>query len=359
MAVKSSNQLTIIDITDAYSVTLTTDSYVFPGTTTAAIAGSVSTQVNAMRGDENIAASVVLSEIEKPTGVSVTSDNDATSPTLTISVTGSVTEGGVVEIPVHIGDVTITKNFTFAIAFKGNTGAQGAAGTSVTVESTEVKYAVSDNTTQPSSWQDTIPTAAAGKYLWTRTVVTYSDGKSTTTYSYAKQGEKGETGAQGAAGTSVSVESTEVKYGVSTSASTQPTTWQDTIPTAAAGQYLWTKTVVTYSDGDSTTTYSYAKQGEKGEKGEQGDKGDKGDDAITIDITSSNGTIFKNAAIATVLTAHVYKGGAEVTGSALTALGTIKWYKDGGTTSVATGATLTITAGDVTNKATYIAQLEG
>ena len=286
MAVKSSNQLTIIDITDAYSVTLTTDSYVFPGTTTAAIAGSVSTQVNAMRGDENIAASVVLSEIEKPTGVSVTSDNDATSPTLTISVTGSVTEGGVVEIPVHIGDVTITKNFTFAIAFKGNTGAQGAAGTSVTVESTEVKYAVSDNTTQPSSWQDTIPTAAAG-------------------------------------------------------------------------QYLWTKTVVTYSDGDSTTTYSYAKQGEKGDKGDTGAKGDKGDDAITIDITSSNGTIFKNAAIATVLTAHVYKGGAEVTGGALTALGTIKWYKDGGTTSVATGATLTITAGDVTNKATYIAQLEG
>ena len=48
-----------------------------------------------------------------------------------------------------------------------------------------------------------------------------------------------------------------------------------------------------------------------------------------------------------------------MTGSALSALGTIKWYKDGGTTPVATGATYTISAGDVNNKATFSAQLEG
>ncbi len=40
-------------------------------------------------------------------------------------------------------------------------------------------------------------------------------------------------------------------------------------------------------------------------------------------------------------------------------VGTIKWYKDGGTTAVATGATYTIGAGDITNKATFSAQLEG
>ena len=82
-------------------------------------------------------------------------------------------------------------------------------------------------------------------------------------------------------------------------------------------------------------------------------------DAATITITSSNGTIFKNSAISTVLTAHVYNGGVEVTGSALTALGTIKWYKDGSATAAATGSTFTIDAGDVTGKATYVAQLEG
>lgn len=96
-----------------------------------------------------------------------------------------------------------------------------------------------------------------------------------------------------------------------------------------------------------------------GGKGDKGDKGDAGDDAITMVITSSNGTIFKNTSIASTLTAHVYQAGTELTSTQIAALGTIKWYKDGGSTAVSTGASLTISAGDVTNKATYVAQLEG
>ena len=84
-----------------------------------------------------------------------------------------------------------------------------------------------------------------------------------------------------------------------------------------------------------------------------------GEDAVMLCIESTNGTIFKNTAIATTLTAHVYKGGVEVAGPALSSLGTIKWYKDGGTTAVATGTTYTIGAGDISNKATFSAQLEG
>lgn len=286
MAIRSSDQISIIDITDAYSVILTSESHTFPGSTSAALAGSVTTQIIAMCGANRVAAKVTVSEITKPSGVTVSSDGDTTSPTLTISVTTSVTSGGIVKIPVHIGDITINKEFSFAIAYKGSTGAAGANGsngTSVTVSNTSVTYAVSANTTQPSSWNSTMPTANPGQYLWTKTVVTYSDGKSTTTYSYAKQGATGATGATGAAGA----------------------------------------------------------------------------DAITLSITSSNGTIFKNSSIATVLTAHVYKAGAELTSSQIAALGTIKWYKDGGTTAIATGTSLTIDAGDVTNKASYIAQLEG
>ena len=86
MAIRSSDQISIIDVTDAYSVMLTTDSYTFPGTTTAAIAGSVSTQINAMCGADSVNASVTVSEITKPTGISIQSDGDAASPTLTISV---------------------------------------------------------------------------------------------------------------------------------------------------------------------------------------------------------------------------------------------------------------------------------
>lgn len=98
--------------------------------------------------------------------------------------------------------------------------------------------------------------------------------------------------------------------------------------------------------------------GATGEQGPQGEKGEDGADAITMSVTSSNGTIFKNAAISTTLTAHVYRAGAELTAAQISALGTVKWYKDGGTTAAETGQTLTINAGDVTNKATYVAQLE-
>lgn len=345
--IRSADQISIVDVTDAYSVILTSDSHTFPGSTNAALAGSVSTQVIAMQGASIVSARVNVSEITKPAGVSVTSNNDNTSPTITITVTTAVTSAGVVTIPIHIGDVTINKEFTFAIAFKGDTG------TPVTVSDTEVMYAVSSDTTQPTSWHEAMPTAKPGEYLWTKTTVTYSDGNSTTTYSYALQGA---TGAQGDQGTSVTVTSTEVKYGSSTNANTQPSTWHDNIPEVAEGSYLWTKTTVTYSDGSSTTTFTYAKQGAKGDKG---DTGDAGADAITMTITSSNGTIFKNTAIATVLTAHVYKAGVELTETEINALGTVKWYKDGSTTAYDTGITLTIDSGEVANKATFIAQLEG
>ena len=95
-------------------------------------------------------------------------------------------------------------------------------------------------------------------------------------------------------------------------------------------------------------------------KGGKGDTGAPGADAITMTVTSSNGTIFKNTAVVTTLTAHVYKAGTELTAAQIAELGTIKWYKDGSSTAMSTtGATLNISSGDVTNKATYIAQLEG
>lgn len=204
---------------------------------------------------------------------------------------------------------------------------------------------------QPGEWSATVPNVPNGQFLWTKTVVKYSDGKSTEAYSVSY---KGTNGTNGSNGTSVTVSSTSVTYQAGTSGTTPPTgTWSTTVPSVPNGQYLWTKTVVVYSDGKSTESYSVSY------KGTNGINGTNGKDAITMAITSSGGTIFKNTAIATTLTAHVYKGGVEVTGSALSALGTIKWYKDGGTTSVATGATYTIGAGDITNKATFSAQLEG
>lgn len=355
MAVKASNQKTLMDLTDGYSVILTNDNYTFLGDTdSVSDTQSTTCQIQALQGANQVACEV--GEITTPTGLSIVSDGKTPIPTLTITATSVLKQSGSVTIPVVIGDITINKVFSWSIAFRGQNGQDGADGTSVTVSSTSVTYqkSTSGTTVPTGSWSTSIPTVPAGQYLWTKTVVNYSDGKSTTAYSVSRSGTDGSDGSDGqdgADGTSVTITSTAITYQKSSNGTTPPTgTWSSTIPSTTAGQYLWTRTIVTYSDDTSTTSYSVSRNGSDGQDGA---------DALTLVITSSNGDIFKNTAIATTLTAHVYKGGAEVTGSALTALGTIKWYKDGGTTAVATGQTLTITAGQVQTKATYIAQLEG
>lgn len=350
MAIKAVNQIDVIDLTDGYSVVLTNDNYTFLGTTNA-VNGTqtTTTQVMALCGSEQVPCTV--GTITCPTGISAVSDGKTSMPTITITATSALAKSGTITIPIVVdGDITINKTFSYSIAFKGQTGQNG---TSVTVSSTSVTYQVgTSGVTKPTGeWKTEIPNVPNGQFLWTKTVVKYSDGKSTEAYSVSY---KGTNGTNGSNGTSVTVSSTSVTYQAGTSGTTPPTgTWSPTVPNVPNGQYLWTKTVVNYSDGKSTESFSVSY------KGTNGINGTNGKDAITMAITSSGGTIFKNTAIATTLTAHVYKGGVEVTGSALSSLGTIKWYKDGETTAVATGSTYTIGAGDVSNKATFSAQLEG
>lgn len=336
MAIKASNQIDLIDLTDGYSVILTNDNYTFLGTTDS-VNGTqtTTTKIMALQGSEQVNCTV--GTITTATGISAVSDGKTPEPTITITASSALKTSGSFTIPVTIGDITVNKVFSYAIAFKGGNG------TSVTVKSTEVTYqtSASGTDTPTGTWSTTIPSVPTGQYLWTKTTVTYSDNKSTTAYSVSRNGTNG---------SGVTISSTEIKYQASTSGTTAPEgTWADTPPTVPAGQYLWTRTIVKYSDGKSTTSYSVSRNGSNGANGA---------DALNLVITSSAGTIFKNTSIATTLTARVYKGAAEVTGAALTALGTIKWYKDEETTAIATGSTFTVAAGDVTNKANYTANLE-
>ena len=81
------------------------------------------------------------------------------------------------------------------------------------------------------------------------------------------------------------VKSTSVEYQASTSGTTVPTgTWSPTIPSVAAGSYLWTKTTTNYTSGNPTIGYSVARMGvngAKGDKGETGATGAKGDAGTT------------------------------------------------------------------------------
>lgn len=70
--------------------------------------------------------------------------------------------------------------------YVGEDGAPGAPGTSITIKSTSVKYITTTEDIQPgdsANWQSSIPTTPQGSYLWTRTVVVYSDNNTTKTYS--------------------------------------------------------------------------------------------------------------------------------------------------------------------------------
>lgn len=70
-------------------------------------------------------------------------------------------------------------------------------------------------------------------------------------------GPQGNDGAQGPPGPAAAVTAWEVKYQASASGTTIPTgTWSENIPEVPDGQFLWTRTQVTYSDGTTTTSYS-------------------------------------------------------------------------------------------------------
>ena len=346
MEVKGLGQLTIADLTDAYSVILTSETYTFVGTNAGVESGnSCITQVVAFCGT-NQCMSVIVNEdsIICPPGITASVTNSGTAtPTITFTTNATISESCEATIPISVDGITINKKFSFAVAKAGNNG------TSVTVSSTSVTYQVGDSgTTKPTgSWDTTVPDVSSGKFLWTKTVVNYSDGNSTESYSVSYKATDGNNG------TSVTVSSTSVTYQVGDSGTTKPTgSWDTTVPDVSSGKFLWTKTVVNYSDGNSTESYSVSYKATDGVNGE---------DAIVLSITSSNGTVFKNNSGSTVLTAHVYKGSVEQEISddgKCGDLGYIKWYRGNSTTAVATAKTLSVSANTVTNAEVFTCQLE-
>lgn len=143
---------------------------------------------------------------------------------------------------------------------KGNTGDDGR-GISSIVE--EYYLSTSSNSLVGGSWSTTPPTWENGKYIWTRSVITYTDGTSTTTNPICSTGSTGETG--------IGVKSVEEQYYQSTSYST-PTggSWQTSVPAWQDGKYIWTRVVITYTDNTYTETDPVCVTGGKGPSGNDG-----------------------------------------------------------------------------------------
>lgn len=236
MAIKSADQITIVDVTDAYSVLLTSEAYTFVGGTNGVAAGATcETEAVAYCGtNQSTVVNVTASDITCPAGISATVSNSGTQrPKITFRTTATISEACEATIPVMVDGITVNKKFSFAVAKAGVQGIKG------------------------------------------------------------DKGDKGETG-------------------------------------------------------------------ERGPQGVQGVQGVKGDDAITLTITSSNGTVFKNNTGSTTLTAHVFVGGKEQTiesNGTCGSIGTVKWYK-GSATSGTAAKSITVTAKEVTNSMAYTCQLE-
>ncbi|HEM6112211.1 TPA: hypothetical protein U2B98_001157 [Streptococcus suis] len=164
---------------------------------------------------------------------------------------------------------------------KGNDGIAGRDG--VGIRLTTVTYGISSSDTiQPSSWSNNVPTLVKGQYLWTKTVWTYTDNHTETGYQktyISRDGNNGRDGIPGKDG--VGIRSTAISYAVSTSGTSAPTVgWGEQVPSVPSGQYLWTRTVYTYTDNDTETAYSVSKIGEKGDKGDTGPRGPQGERGI-------------------------------------------------------------------------------
>ena len=166
------------------------------------------------------------------------------------------------------------KDYTW-VRSMGNTGANGANGkdgVSVKTITTTYQAGTSGTTPPTGAWLPTPPTVAENQFLWTKIEISLDDGTKSTGYSVGKmgaQGQPGEKGDPGAPGTPGNgIKSSSVTYQVSTSGTTTPTgTWVSTPPTVPQGQYLWTRTILTFDNGQSVTAYAVSKAGIDGENG--------------------------------------------------------------------------------------------
>ena len=179
---------------------------------------------------------------------------------------------------------------------KGNMATDWTPAPEDYVSFVDVEYYLSTSATSLSggSWSTTAPTWVNGKYMWSRTVTT--DGAGNRTYSpnqngvciagaqgaTGAKGDKGDTGGTGATGKGV--KSIVEQYYKSTSATAMSGgSWSTTYPGWENSKYIWTRSVITYTDNTTSTTTAVCVTGSKGDKGATGPQGPQGPQGVKGD----------------------------------------------------------------------------
>lgn len=212
---------------------------------------------------------IKYSEVEKPT----TPDQMTETPSTYIGTYVDFTQA----------DSTDPNKYAWArfVGVQGEKGDQGIPGTNGSNGKTSylhIAYANSADGKNGFSVSDPVGKLYMGQY----TDFTQADSTDPTKYSWTKV--KGETGAQGPQGPAgKGIKSTVITYQASASGTTPPSgSWSSNIPAVTKGQYLWSKTDITYTDNTTSTTYSVSYIPENGQNGSDGAAGPAGQGVASI-----------------------------------------------------------------------------
>ena len=179
----------------------------------------------------------------------------------------------------------VTLYFSYQVYPKSGTG----VATGAIVEFKNAKFALKSATpytpTPEEDYENVYPT-----YTGTYSDFNVEGSDNPKDYTWARSmGSDGIAGKDG-----VGISDTNITYAQNTSGTTAPTSgWQNTVPTLIKGQYLWTKTVWSYTDNTTEVGYTVSYNAKDGNDGNDGIAGKDGVGIKSTTITyaaSTSGT---------------------------------------------------------------------
>lgn len=174
---------------------------------------------------------------------------------------------------------------------------------SKTVKEVKVMYALSSSSTEAptSGWSVKAPVWQEGKYMWQKTVTTFSDDTQEESQATCIQGAKGQDGKDGANGEDgvngtngkdgLGIKSIETQYYLSNS-ETEVTggTWKSTQDKWSKGKYIWTRSKITWSDNSVTYSESVVAEG-LNSANENADSANEGTKEVTTKMNEVEKTV--------------------------------------------------------------------